>query len=57
MTPSPGRIAHRYRLDFGQRFVESKDARAVKADAEFIALREEILRLIHAAPGAMQVAA
>jgi taurine transport system ATP-binding protein len=50
MTPSPGRIAHRYRLDFGQRFVESRDARAVKADPEFIRLREEVLGLIHSAP-------
>ena len=23
MTPSPGRIAHRYRVDFGRRFIES----------------------------------
>jgi taurine transport system ATP-binding protein len=51
MTPSPGRIAHRYRVDFGRRYIESHDARAVKADASFIRLREEILRLIHAAPG------
>jgi len=48
MTPSPGRIAHRYRIDFGRRFIESRDARKVKADPEFIALREEILQLIHA---------
>ncbi len=47
MTPSPGRIAHRYRLDFGRRFVESGDARRVKADPAFIALREEVLHLIH----------
>ena len=50
MTPSPGRIAHRYQVDFGRRFVESRDARAVKADPEFIRLREEILHLIHSAP-------
>jgi taurine transport system ATP-binding protein len=50
MTPSPGRIAHRYRLDFGRRFVESLDARDVKADPEFIRLREEVLGLIHSAP-------
>ena len=50
MTPSPGRIAHRYRLEFGRRFVESRDARAVKADPEFIRLREEVLGLIHSAP-------
>jgi taurine transport system ATP-binding protein len=52
MTPSPGRIAHRYKLDFGRRFIESRDARAVKADTEFIRLREEILHLIHSAPSA-----
>jgi len=50
MTPSPGRIAHRYKVDFGRRFVESGNARAVKADPEFIRLREEILQLIHSAP-------
>jgi taurine transport system ATP-binding protein len=47
MTPSPGRIAHRYKLDFGRRFVECRDARKVKADPGFIALREEVLQLIH----------
>src|SRR4029453_2247795 len=52
MTPSPGRIAPRYRVDFGRRFIESKDARKVKADLEFIRLREEILHLIHSAPSA-----
>ncbi len=52
MTPSPGRIAHRYRVDFGRRFIESRDARAVKADPEFIRLREDILHLIHSAPSA-----
>jgi taurine transport system ATP-binding protein len=47
MTPSPGRIAHRYKLDFGKRYVECKDARAVKSDPQFIALREEVLNVIH----------
>ncbi|HVF63546.1 MAG TPA: ATP-binding cassette domain-containing protein [Casimicrobiaceae bacterium] len=50
MTPSPGRIAHRYRLDFGRRYIETKDARAVKSDPQFIGLREEVLHVIHAAP-------
>ena len=43
MTPSPGRIEHRYRLDFGRRFIECGNARVVKADPEFIAIREEVL--------------
>ena len=47
MTPSPGRIAHRYKVDFGKRFIECRNARVVKSDARFIALREEILELIH----------
>ena len=50
MTPSPGRIAHRYKLDFSRRFVECRDARKVKSDPRFIALREEVLQLIHSAP-------
>jgi taurine transport system ATP-binding protein len=50
MTPSPGRIAHRYKLDFGQRYIASRDARAVKAAPDFIALREEVLQVIHSAP-------
>lgn len=50
MTPSPGRIAHRYRLDFGRRFIECRDARAVKSDGEFIRLREDVLRIVQSAP-------
>jgi taurine transport system ATP-binding protein len=56
MTPSPGRIAHRYRVDFGRRFIECRDARVVKSDPEFIRLREEILHLIHSAPQAQEAA-
>jgi taurine transport system ATP-binding protein len=56
MTPSPGRIAHRYKLDFGRRFIESGNARAVKADPRFIALREEVLGHIHAAPSVAEAA-
>jgi taurine transport system ATP-binding protein len=50
MTPSPGRIAHRYKLDFSRQFVECRDARKVKSDPRFITLREEVLQLIHSAP-------
>ena len=52
MTPSPGRIAHRYKLDFGRKFVECNDARAVKSDPAFIRLREEVLHVIHSTPQA-----
>jgi taurine transport system ATP-binding protein len=47
--------SHRYRVN-GRRFVESRDAQAVKADPEFIRLREEILQLIHAAPSNAEAA-
>ena len=56
MTPSPGRIAHRYKLDFGRRFIECRDARLVKSDPEFIRLREDVLHLIHAASPAKEPA-
>jgi taurine transport system ATP-binding protein len=56
MTPSPGRIAHAYRVDFGRRFIDTRNARGVKADPQFIALREEILELIHS-HGAAEMAA
>ena len=54
MTPSPGRIAHRYKLDFGRRFIECRDARGVKAAPDFIRLREEVLQVIYAAPGSLK---
>lgn len=57
MTPSPGRIAHRYKLDFGRRFMECGDARGVKAAPDFIRLREEVLQVIYSAPGALKEAA
>ena len=56
MTPSPGRIAHRYHVDFWRRFVECNDSRAVKSDPAFIGLREEVLQLIHSAPSAQEAA-
>ena len=47
MSPRPGRITHRYDLDFGRRFLDSGDARAIKASADFIRLREEVLSIIY----------
>jgi len=57
MTPSPGRIAHRYRLDFGRRFIDCRDAREVKSDPEFIRLREDVLRIVQSPPAALAHAA
>lgn len=46
MSPRPGRIVHRYELAFSRRYIECRDARAVKSDPAFIALREEVLSVI-----------
>jgi taurine transport system ATP-binding protein len=47
MSPSPGRIVHRYELDFSRRFVADGDARSIKSGSDFIRMREEVVRLIH----------
>ena len=49
MSPRPGRITHRYDLDFCRRYFETGDARAIKASTEFVRLREEVLSIIHGA--------
>jgi len=54
MSPRPGRIKHSYDLDFCHRFFESRDARAIKSDREFIKMRETVLDIIYsdeAGPG------
>ncbi|HEX8012797.1 MAG TPA: ATP-binding cassette domain-containing protein [Casimicrobiaceae bacterium] len=50
MTPRPGRISHEYRLDFGRRFIASRDARAIKSAPDFIRVREEVLGVIQHRP-------
>jgi taurine transport system ATP-binding protein len=46
MTPRPGKISHEYQLDFGRRFIETRNARAVKSSPDFIRIREEVLAVI-----------
>jgi taurine transport system ATP-binding protein len=48
MSPRPGRISHTFELPFSQRYFLTGNARQIKASAEFIALREEILKIIFA---------
>jgi taurine transport system ATP-binding protein len=43
MTPRPGKIEKTYNLDFGRRFIAERDARAIKSDPSFIAVREQVL--------------
>jgi taurine transport system ATP-binding protein len=47
MAPNPGRIVQEIELPFSRRFVESGDARATKASAEFIDMRERVLAMVH----------
>ncbi|CAM2070382.1 ATP-binding cassette domain-containing protein [Sulfidibacter corallicola] len=47
MTPRPGRIHKIYDLDFCHRFLKERDSRAIKSDPAFIAMREEVLEIIH----------
>lgn len=48
MSPSPGRITHVFdAVPFSRAFLAHGDARRVKSDPAFIAMREEVLALIH----------
>jgi taurine transport system ATP-binding protein len=46
MSPRPGRISHVFDVPFSQRYFETGNARAIKASADFIDLREKILQII-----------
>jgi taurine transport system ATP-binding protein len=47
MSPRPGRITNTYELDFNKRFLETRDARAIKSSPDFIKMREVILGIIY----------
>ncbi|HUH60568.1 MAG TPA: taurine ABC transporter ATP-binding protein [Candidimonas sp.] len=47
MSPRPGRITNTYEVDFNKRYLESRNARAVKSSPDFIAMRETILSIIY----------
>jgi taurine transport system ATP-binding protein len=46
MSPRPGRNIHTFDLEFGRKFLESGDARAVKSSPNFINLREKVLSIV-----------
>ncbi|MDU5782534.1 MAG: taurine ABC transporter ATP-binding subunit [Pantoea sp.] len=43
LSPGPGRIVERLKLNFGQRFAAGESCRAIKSDPAFIAQREYVL--------------
>jgi len=47
MSPRPGRIVARFDLGFVNAFARDRDARAVKADPEFLALRDRVRAIVH----------
>ena len=47
MSPRPGRITNSYELDFNRRFLECRNARAVKSSSDFIQMREKVLGIIY----------
>ena len=57
MSPRPGRIVETIELPFSRRFVEGGDARAIRADPDFIATRERVLDVVHHRPAALPEAA
>jgi taurine transport system ATP-binding protein len=48
MSPRPGRITHLFDLPFSRQYLGGTPARQVKASPEFIAMREQVLKIIFA---------
>lgn len=47
MSPRPGRVRETYDLDFGRRYIAEGNARAIKSDPAFVAMRERVLDIIY----------
>ncbi|MBK4217484.1 ATP-binding cassette domain-containing protein [Paracoccus caeni] len=47
LAPTPGRIVHREEFEFGRRYLEGEDPRALKSEPEFIDARERLLAAIY----------
>jgi taurine transport system ATP-binding protein len=55
MAPRPGRVVFEMELPFSKRYAESRNAREIKASADFIVAREKVLNLVHeASSGGLQ---
>lgn len=48
LSPRPARIAETLTLDFGRRYLAGEAARRLKADPQFVALRERVTRILFA---------
>ena len=57
MSPRPGRIVDTIELPFGRRFVAGEDPRVIRADPAFIAMREQVLDIVHDRPSLSREAA
>jgi len=47
MSPRPGRVTNTYELDFNQRYLKDRNARAIKSSPDFIQMRETVLDIIY----------
>ena len=47
MSPRPGRIRKIYELSFCRQFLQGRNAREVKSQPDFIAMREQVLNIIY----------